>query len=272
MKKYDSLFTESEADLFLELASPIRLEILKSLLKKERRMRMIASSTGCTPQEVNRNLHRLHNAGLVTKTVNNTYSITNNGRILSTMFSLVDFVVRNTNYLESKDLQQMDTKFIKRLGVLTGCKKVTGVCRVLDTWSSIYRNADQFICDMVSESPSNLVEPLMNRLNNGVRYKHVFTENKTEPDEYSYTLSELGYYALVEKGLVERKVTKRIWAIVVLNEKEGGIIFNSQDGYPDMRTMFYGDSPEFHDFCLDIFEYWWSKKSQPYTKIPNVMP
>lgn len=257
----DSSFTEKESEYFMELASPIRLEILKRLLKKELRMRDIASLIGCTPQEVNRNLRRLQSVGLVVKSVNNTYKITNMGLILSNHFSLVSCLVKNRRYFDTHDVSCLGIKFLMRLGVLVNCKKVTGICNVLDVWQSIYKNANFFICDMVSEYPSNLFTPLVERLHDGVKYRHIIARDIIGQERYEATLRDLGYYEFFEKGLVEQK-TAKVDTMVVLNEKEAGIMFNSQEGYVDMRVMFYGKEPSFHEFCLDVFEKVWREFGQ----------
>lgn len=249
---------EETPEYFMELASPLRLEILKQLLTKEQKMSAIASLIDCTPQEVNRNLRRLKSAGLVTKTTNNTYKITSMAKILLTQIPMIEFLIKNKDYLESHDVEGIDAKFLKRVGALSGSKKVTGVSMVLQAWSDIYKNARSDICDIMSESPSSIATSLLNSLSTQkIRYRHIFTEGNAEPDDYTYHLKKLGYF--VRNGDIQRKVTRDNAAMVVLNEKEAGIIFNTDDGKPDLRVMFYGDDPVFYSFCLDFFEHWWSK-------------
>jgi len=49
--------------------------------------------------------------------------------------------------------------------------------------------------------------------------------------------------------------------VVLLNEKESCLIFPNQSGEPDMREMFYSIDPEFHEWCLDYFEYCWKNST-----------
>ncbi len=49
--------------------------------------------------------------------------------------------------------------------------------------------------------------------------------------------------------------------VILLNEKESCVKFPNINGEPDMSEMFYSDDREFHEWCLDYFEYCWKKST-----------
>ena len=61
----------------------------------------------------------------------------------------------------------------------------------------------------------------------------------------------------IKDGIIQRRIKNDIKIAVLLNEKEGGIMFSTIKGKPDISKMFYGDSKLFHEWCLDYFRYSW---------------
>ncbi len=61
--------------------------------------------------------------------------------------------------------------------------------------------------------------------------------------------------------IIQRKIKNDIKVAVLLNEKEGGVMFSTIKGNPDISKMFYGNSELFHEWCLDYFRYCWHNSS-----------
>lgn len=250
---------ENAALNFLELASEQRLEILDNLNKKPFRVSVLAKKLDVTSQEIHRNFDRLAQMGYVRKGTDEHYHITTIGKIMHAQLPLVRFLSKNRKFFENHDIGDMPLKFTKRLGVLEDSTHIKGVTMVLDKWKSIYKNAKEFVFDAVTESPPGLIDPLVKRISSGATYKHVITEDLIEPDGRTKTLEKLGYFDLIKQGKIERKVTTTSKIILVINEKEAAVVFSSNDGEPDLRNMFYGKEPLFHEWCVDYFEYIWKK-------------
>jgi predicted transcriptional regulator len=148
-------------------------------------------------------------------------------------------------------------KFIQRIGALSEGQHVKGFVKVLEQWKSIYKNADEYIYQIFTEVPLDLIEPLLNRVKHGVKLNYVFSESVIVPKGRKDLLAKLDMKSLLEKGLVERKMKKDVSVIIVLNEKEACVVFPALDGAADMREMFYSKDPLFHEWCLDYFRYCW---------------
>jgi predicted transcriptional regulator len=250
---------ESSASIFLELASEQRLGILHCLYSNPLRVHEISKRLDSTPQEVHRNIDRLSNFGLISKNNDNHFQITGIGRIMLEQVPLASFIHDNKKFLLKHNFDLLPLKFSRRLGVLEKCSLVKGVTNVLDVWKKIYENSHKYICDVLIESPSGMDEVIIRQIKKGVKYRHIINGEIIEHEGRTKNLKKNGYYDLIEKGKIARKEMIFSKLFLVLNEKEAGICFPSNDGEPDLRNMLYSDSKIFQDWCLDFFDHLWNK-------------
>ena len=248
---------DETAEYVLELASSQRLSILIGLLNKDLTPTIFAKEIGATKQEVHRNFLRLEKAGLIKKKVNGTYSLTTFGQTLCTQVPSLVFLSQNRKYFEEHNFGEVPHKFQMRCGQLANSQYVKGISKVLEQWKLVYKNSDEYVCEILSEIPLDLIEPLVKKIKKGVKFNYIFSESAVVPKGRRVLLKKLGFDKLIEKGLIKRKMEKNVQTVVVLNEKEACLMFPSLDGESDLSEMFYSDDPMFHEWCLDYFRYCW---------------
>lgn len=248
---------ENAANDFLELASEQRLNILFNLMAHRSKISAMAKEIGSTVQEVHRNFERLADAGLIKKDSDGYYQLTTYGKTICTQVPDLIFVSKNRKYFESHDFGDIPMKFIQRIGALAAGQHVRGFVKVLEQWKDIYKNADEYVFEIFSEVPLDLIEPLISRVKKGIKFNYIFSESAVVPKGRKQLLEKLGFKKLIEQGLVERKMKKSVQVVVVLNEKEACVMFPTIDGDADMREMFYSRDHLFHEWCLDYFRYCW---------------
>ena len=248
---------EKAADHFLELASPQRLQMLFKLSVKSFAITEMAKELDSTKQEVHRNFRRLVDSRLIEKDVDGKYSITTFGKTMCTQVPSLVFLSQNMEYFEDHEFGDMPTKFIMRTGQLAGGKHIKGVVKVLEQWKSIYKNANEYVYEVLYEVPLDLIEPLVKRIKKGIQLNYIFSKSAVIPKGRKDLLRKLGFDKLIEKGLVERKMMDRVLTVVVLNEKEACVLFPNRKGEADISEMFYGNDLMFHEWCLDYFRYCW---------------
>jgi len=248
---------EKAADHFLELASPQRLQILFKLSEKPFTITKMAKELDSTKQEVHRNFRRLEDIRLIEKDVDGGYSITTFGKTMCTQVPSLVFLSQNMEYFEDHEFGDVPTKFIMRTGQLAGGKHIKGVVKVLEQWKTIYKNANEYVYEMLYEVPLDLIEPLVKRIKEGIQFNYIFSKSAVIPKGRKDLLRKLGFDKLIEKGLVERKMMDSVLTVVVLNEKEACVLFPNRKGEADISEMFYGNDLMFHEWCLDYFRYCW---------------
>ncbi|MBS3926997.1 MAG: ArsR family transcriptional regulator [Nitrosarchaeum sp.] len=248
---------DKTANYVLDLASPQRLNILFKLLNKDSTPTEIAKELESTKQEVHRNFIRLEESGLIEKKNNGKYSTTTFGETVCTQVPTIVFFSQNRKYFEEHTFIDIPYKFKIRCGQLAVSQHVKGISKVLEQWKAIYKNSKEYIYEILSEAPLDLIEPLVKQIKKGIKFQYIFSESTVVPKGRKDLLKKLGFNNLIEKGLIERKMAKNVQTVIVLNEKEACVLFPKNDGESDLTEMFYSDDPMFHEWCLDYFRFCW---------------
>ena len=248
---------DDTANYVLDLASPQRLHILFKLLSKDSTPTEIAKELESTKQEVHRNFIRLEESGLIEKKNNGKYSTTTFGEAVCTQVPTIVFFSQNRKYFEEHTFADIPYKFKSRCGQLATSQHIKGVSKVLEHWKAIYKNSDEYIYEILSEVPLDLIEPLVKQIKKGTKFQYIFSESTVVPKGRKALLKKLGFDNLIKKGLVERKMAKNVQTVLVLNEKEACVMFPTNDGESDITEMFYSDDSMFHEWCLDYFRFCW---------------
>ena len=254
----DSMY-ETTANNFLELSSVQRLRILSKLEEKKSKPSDLVKEFDSTKQEVYRNFSRLEDGQLIIKDRDGNYELTEFGRTMCNQIPAMMFLSQNMNYFHNHNFGNMPKKFYMRVGQLSDCKYIKGLGTILEKWKEIYNNAEEYICLLTSEIILDLGIPLISKLKNGVKLQYILSETCTVPQGRSENLKKIDFKKYIQNGTAERKMLKTVPTAIILNEKEAFIAFPDLDGDPDLSEIFYGNSSDFHEWCLDYFNYYWNQ-------------
>lgn len=248
---------EDPARDFLELASHQRLSIITRLLERRSKISTMARELESTSQEVSRNFERLEKANMITRGEDGYFHINSYGRAVCSMIPSLVFMTKNKDYFKKHDFGSTPQKFIRQIGSFVNGVHVKGFTRVLEHWNKIFRNANEYIYDIIYEEPLETIEPVVKRAKAGVKVKSLFSIPAIIPEGRRRLLKKLGFDALLEKNVVERRMRKGMTTVVLVSEKEGCVMFPRIDGEVDISQMFYSDDTSFQEWCLDYFHYYW---------------
>ena len=252
-----SAYVDTEKTFF-ELASEQRLSIIFRISEKKAKISQLAKDLGITIQEAHRNVKRLQDAGLIEKNPEGVFSLTTYGSTIIKQIPTFNYLSKHKEYFSEHVLGELPIKFIMRLGALDKCEYVKGVVAILERWKGIYRNADQYVYEIVPQVPIDLIEPAIDRVKSkGIKYSYVLPKNVIIPKGRKDLLKKLGHNELLNKGAIERRMVDSVQVAVVLNEKHASVMFPTPKGETDMNMIFYSSDPIFHEWCLDYFRYRW---------------
>ena len=253
------LNTEKVASVFLEVASEQRLNILKQLAKENLNISKLAKILDATNPEVHRNIGRLLKNGLITKNSDGNYQLTSYGKIMLIQIPSINFVSENKDFFNEHELNNIETKFIQRIGALQNKKEIKGFVKVLEKWMKIQENADKFIYNILSEIPysKDIIDVIAKKLEKKIPIKSIFPENVVIPDDRKKIFEERGFQKYVTEGILERRISSQSTLGLLITDKEAGIFFPSIGGEIDLSKMFYSEEKMFRDWCLDYFENSW---------------
>ena len=254
---------EKAANEFMELASEQRLAILSKIQDGPVKISVIAKELEATVPEVYRNFERLVKADLISKNPDGTYSITIIGKILCSQVSLIDFISNNKKYFKEHDFDQLHPKYIKMIGALEKGEFVKGFVKVQEGWKGIYQGAEKYIYNILYEVPyaEDLMELLVKKINSGVKIQSIFSEQAIISNQRKQVLDKFGFKNMIQQGKIERKMLENVKTVVIVNEKEAGVMFPSMGGDADMSQAFFSKDIAFHEWCLDYFEHCWQDAS-----------
>ena len=242
---------------FFELASEQRLAIIFRLNEKSAKISQLAKDLDITMQEAHRNVSRLQDAGLIEKDPEGIFSLTTFGNTITKQIPTFNYLSKHKEYFSEHILGELPIKFIMRLGALDKCEFVKGVVAILERWKDIYREAEEYIYEIVPQVPIDLIEPAVSRVKQGVKYSYVLPKDVIIPKGRKDLLKKLGHNELLNKGAIERRMVESVKVAVILNEKEAAVLFPTQKGETDMNMIFYSIDRVFHEWCLDYFRYRW---------------
>ena len=245
--------------LFFELAGDLRLSMLTKLQEKDWRLSQLASDLDATMQEAHRNMTRLMDSGLVAKSKEGDLALTPYGQVVVRVLPTYDFLYRNRNYFTDHNLGDMPSKFAHRVGAFSECEVVHGVMAILQRWKNLYAGSEEYIKEIMFQVPLDLIETVVGRVKEGVRFAYIFASNAVIPKGRAEILQKVGWKNYISKGLIERRMLPQVSVMTIFNEKQGCVLFPGPRGEPDLNTMFYGDSRDFLEWCSDYFAFQWEK-------------
>ena len=240
---------------FFELASEQRLAIIFRLNEKSAKISQLAKDLDITMQEAHRNVSRLQDAGLIEKDPEGIFSLTTFGNTITKQIPTFNYLSKE--YFSEHILGELPIKFIMRLGALDKCEFVKGVVAILERWKDIYREAEEYIYEIVPQVPIDLIEQAVSRVKQGVKYSYVLPKDVIIPMGRKDLHKKLGHNELLNKGAIERRMVESVKVAVILNEKQAAVLFPTQKGETDMNMIFYSIDRVFHEWCLDYFRYRW---------------
>lgn len=242
---------------FFELASEQRLAIIFRLNEKSAKISQLAKDLDITMQEAHRNVSRLQDAGLIEKDPEGIFSLTTFGNTITKQIPTFNYLSKHKEYFSEHILGELPIKFIMRLGALDKCEFVKGIVAILERWKDIYREAEEYVYEIVPQVPIDLIEPAVSRVKQGVKYSYVLPKDVIIPKGRKDLLKKLGHNELLNKGAIERRMVESVKVAVILNEKQAAVLFPTQKGETDMNMIFYSIDRVFHEWCLDYFRYRW---------------
>jgi len=256
--KTEEITKKIAQDIF-EIASEQRLSIILKLNEKRSRLVSMAKELDATAPEVKRNFDRLLKAKLIEKDTDGSFHLTLYGKTLCTQIPVFRFMLHNKKYFSDHDFGDIPNKFVQRIGSLSECNMISGGVKVLEKWKEIYKNAGEYIFNILVEVPYNpdVIELLLEKLKNGVKIQSIFSESAIIPNERKETEKKGLFKKFIANETLKRKMRKDVKVAIILNENEAGIMFPRNNGEEDMTKMLYSSDPSFHEWCLDYFKYCW---------------
>lgn len=245
------------ADLFMELASETRCEILLILKKSPTRTNKLAKDLHLSVQETHRNTSRLTETGLIQKDHEGMFSLTEYGTLVVEQLGYYQFLYKHKKFFEDHTCD-LPSKFKQRLGSLQNCQLITKVTNVQQKIKKMESEAEDQIKLIVSQAWEDEGKILLDRVKKDVKVSGIFGYDSIMPDEIAEHIQKK-LIVYIQKGVFEQKIVEgSVKVSLYIADKKAAVMFPNKKGEIEMDTLFFGEDPVFYNWCLDYFEYLWN--------------
>ncbi|WP_316505738.1 hypothetical protein [Nitrosopumilus sp.] len=245
------------SDIFLELASETRCEILEILSEKRHRSTEISKKIGASIQETHRNTARMTETGLLVKDSDGFFNLTDYGRIITSQISYFEFFRQNRKFFEEHTVGKIPQKFIQRIGSLKNCQIISNVTIVLERLKKLESSAQKELKIMVNQAWNEEGKAIVACVKNGVKVRGILGKDTIFPKELIESAEK--NISKLDPNMIEQRIIESVPISVYISHKEAGVIFPNLKGEVDMNVLIVSEDPEFRLWCEDIFEEYWSQ-------------
>jgi predicted transcriptional regulator len=250
---------EELAKVLFELANQDRLTLLSQIVAKKQRMLALSNALSVSVPECSRHLSRLADSGLVRKDSSGFYEATSVGRAVLRLLPGLETIVQHREYFMTRDLSGLPEEFIQRIGALAEAERLSHFSEVLERIKATIFDAEEYSLLMVDK-------PILVGKKGGPTYdpnhpraRFIFSDTVDQKvllaTKAAFPRSEIALAKDIKIGLG-------------VTEKRAGVILPLSSGKLDFGNGFFGETPMFHGWCRDLFEFYWDNSR----KIPSQSP
>jgi predicted transcriptional regulator len=233
-------------ELLFELSHPIRYDIMRLLSENPLRLTKIGEQVDANNPEVSRHLDRLKNAELVAKNPDGSYAATPFGRLIFAMLPGLSFIADHSGYFLDHDLSKLPVEFLARLGELTDCSYGEGTITNMGISNQIVMEAGDYVHFVTREVPRDTsnYHALGNK---GIEIRLI------REDDGCIGCERDDCAACYDR----QRLVPELPAIMVLTERQAGLMFPNLKGQFDFAAGFSSSDPAFLRWCGDLFDHLW---------------
>jgi predicted transcriptional regulator len=257
-------------NLLFEFSNEDRLLILLHLKQKSAKIAHISRKLKFTVQETSRNISRLAEANLVKRKGDGSFQLTAYGENTLNLLPGFGFLSKHVNYFKSHTLSRLPHEFFCRIGDLLNCSYIDDVMITFYEAEKMMDEAEKFLWLMSDQHLVSATSHMKKALENRAKLRVLLPAALAYPADYFEQECVKEYY-IVEKrakreGRLEERWIDRIdTAIGVSDNLNGRVFFPTLEDSFDYKGFIVADTLS-HKFCMDLFEYYWSKAS---TVVPD---
>jgi len=252
---------ESLCDLYFELSNEERLRILYLLKEKNNTLTGLSEELGIRNQQCSRHLGRLTEFGLIKKTVESDYTITDYGSVILRLQPVLSFLTEHSDYLKTHSLDGVPGSSLATIGELAESSMVNDLNLSLFTIERIVKESKEALYEVTNQFHLNTIGSRNEALKRGVWLRSIEAQDSVMPSAIrEWFRSHPDYitttYGARDEGRVNEKVVQRIPFLLHMSEKEAFISFPDSGGGFD-HIGFASTDQGFLDWCRELFETTW---------------
>ncbi|EGG41844.1 Hypothetical protein Nlim_1287 [Candidatus Nitrosarchaeum limnium SFB1] len=120
------------------------------------------------------------------------------------------------------------------------------------------QNSTKFIKLTVAQAWGEEGKILLDKIKNGVKVETLWDDDSTMPEEIN-AVTRPKFLKFKKNGsYVGRRYSGKIGISTIITEDTAAVLLPHHKDEIDFHTMFLSKDKEFHEWCTDLFDYYWS--------------
>ncbi len=236
-------------ELFAELSSENRLDILKTLNEKPMTFTNLVKEIDMNSTDASRQLSRLTEARLIEKKGDGRYYNTLFGKLVLSSISDLNFISEKSDYFLEHDTAPIPPDLLRQIDAISKGEIVAGVYNILNTYEKLSENIEGYFWYMSDDFPRHHLPNAEKALEKGMEMKVILPKDIFP----ALKISERS------RKKIEIKLLENIKVSVIVSNKFSMLELPGPDGKIDQNTAIFGYNDQFREWCKKVFQYYWEK-------------
>ena len=248
--------------IFEVLANSSRIEIMQNLIVQSMKLGQLSKKMDSSIQGLQRHVDKLLDASLILKNSDGEFSVSPIGVAVLNQISAFEFLSKHKDYFKNHNFGDLPSEFIQRIGDLNESQFISST---MDNWQhakNFQLEAKEYLCGISHILAIEFFEFLIDMLKKGVKFSAILGENTIIPKGFFEKIGELDLEQFAKKGLINQRMIPKVSLTVVITENEAMVSFPKMDGNVDDSSSFVSKDKKFHQWCMDVFNYYLDKSNK----------
>lgn len=237
-------------ELFTELSSENRLDILKTLYEKPMTFTNLIKEGDMNSTEASRQLSRLAETRLIEKKGDGRYHNTLFGNLVISSISGMKFISENSGYFLEHDTSPIPLELMGQIDAISTGEMVTGVYNILNKHEKLSEDISVYFWNMSDDFPRHHMPNVEKVLEQGMEIRVIFPKSLIT----SLKLSEK------TREKIQFRAQDEIKLSVMTTNSFSMLKLPGPDGKIDQNTAIFGYDERFRKWCEKLFLHYWDVK------------
>ena len=149
-------------EILLEFSNEKRYQLFKSLFLGAKRHNQLEKELKIPGSEISRHLKRLFEKNIITKNIDNSYELTNIGKIFYKVLDIFEISIKHQNFFNMHELSSIPIYLILQLGDLHYVEVNNKTLENIEYWSNLVKTSEEFIY-AISDQLQNSLLPVVEK-------------------------------------------------------------------------------------------------------------
>jgi len=237
-------------ELFTELSSENRLDILKTLYERPMTFTSLIKEVDMNSTEASRQLSRLTEARFIEKKGDGRYYNTLFANLVISSISGMNYISENSGYFLEHDTSPIPLELLRQIDALSTGEIVTGVYNILSTQEKLSEDLSGHFWYMSDDFPRHHLPNVEKVLEQGMEIRVIFPKDLIP----ILKLSEKN------RDRIQFRTQDEIKSSVMTTNSFSMLKLPGPDGKIEQNTAIFGYDERFRKWCEKLFQYYWDAK------------